>query len=113
MVADALDHCGGTRVAHAEALADEAAEEDLATGGAVADHVAGDRVLLGGELGAAIGSNDDTPAGQALGDVVVGVTLEPQRDPGRHERAEALAGRAAEVDVDRAVGQTGAAVALW
>ena len=49
------------------------------------------------------------PARQALADVVVGVALEAQRDAAGHERAEALAGRAAEVDVDRAVGQALAA----
>ena len=51
VVADALDHRGGARVAHAEALADDAAEEDLAAGRAVGDDVAGDDVLLGGERG--------------------------------------------------------------
>ena len=48
------------------------------------------------------------PARQALADVVVGVADQPDLDAGRHERAEALAGRSGEGDVDRAVGQTGA-----
>ena len=49
VVADALDDRGGARVAHAEALADDAAEEDLAAGRAVPDHVAGDDLVLGDE----------------------------------------------------------------
>ena len=65
----------------------------------------------GGEQRSAIRVNDDATTGQPLGDVVVGVTLETQGDARGHERPEALAGRAAEVDVDRAVGQSGTAVA--
>ena len=38
--------------------------------------------------------DDDLAAGQALADVVVGVAFERQRHAARHERAEALAGRA-------------------
>ena len=49
VVADALDDGEGARVAHAEALADDAAQEDLAAGRAVGDHVAGDDVVLGDE----------------------------------------------------------------
>ena len=49
VVADALDHRDRARVAHAEALADDAADEDLAAGRAVEHDVAGDDVLLGDE----------------------------------------------------------------
>ena len=80
MIADAFHHRGSTRVANAEALADDAAQEDLAAGRAVADHVAGDRVLLGSELGTTIRANDDPSTRQSLGDVVVGIALEPQGD---------------------------------
>ena len=57
-------------------------------------------------------AHDDAAAGQALADVVVRVALEPQRDAAREERAEGLAGRADEGEVDRVVGQAVAAVAL-
>ena len=97
MVADALDHRGGAGVAHAEALADEAAQEDLAAGGAVADDVAGDDVVLGGERRVAVGAHHHSPTGQALADVVVGVALQRHRHARRHERTEALPGRATEV----------------
>jgi hypothetical protein len=50
VVTDALDDGGRARVAHAEPLAGDAAQEDLAGGGAVADDVAGDDVLLGDEV---------------------------------------------------------------
>ena len=53
VVADAFDHRDGAGVAHGEALADDAADERLAAGGPVEDHVAGDDLLLGHEAGAA------------------------------------------------------------
>ena len=49
--------------------------------------------------------DDDPPAGEALAQVVVGVADQPQRHARGQERPEALPGRAAEGDVDRAVGQ--------
>ena len=70
------------------------------------------RVLLGDELGTAIGPDHDSPTRQSFGDVVVGVALESQGDAGRDERAEALAGRSTELDVDRAVRQACSAVTL-
>ena len=48
------------------------------------------------------------PPGQPLAEVVVGVTDQAQRHPAGHEGPEALAGRAGQADVDRAVGQPGA-----
>jgi hypothetical protein len=47
VVAGAFDDGDGAGVAHAEALAGDAAEEDLAGGGAVEHGVADDDVLLG------------------------------------------------------------------
>ena len=105
MVADAFDDRGGTGVAHAEALAGDAADERLARRRAVERDVADDDVVLGDERRVTIGMADDDPARQALGEVVVGVALEPQRDAARHEGGEALARGTAEVHVDRAVGQ--------
>ena len=112
VVADALDDGGGTGVADAEPLADDAAQEHLAGGRAVQDHVAGDDLLLGRRTAPSGGGrDDDAPAGQALAEVVVGVAGQPQRDAPRHERAERLPGRAGEVHVDRVVGQPLAAPA--
>ena len=102
----------GPGVADAEPLADLAAQEHLAAGRAVGDDVAGDDVLLGREDGRPVRPDDDAAAGQALGDVVVGVAEQPQRDAGRQERAERLAGRAGEGDVDGAVGQA-LRIAAW
>ena len=111
VIADALDDRGRAGVAHAEALADHTADERFARRGAVQHDVAGDDVVLGGERRVAVRPDDHPTARQALGRVVVGVALEPQRDAPRQERAEALAGRAAQVDVDGVVGQALAAVA--
>ena len=105
MVAHTLDHGDGPGVAHAEALADHTAEEQLAAGGAVADHVAGDHVLLGDQRRDAVGAHDHASAREPLADVVVGVTLEPQRDAARQEGAERLPGRTGEGQVDRAIRQ--------
>ena len=53
------------------------------------------------------GRIDDEPAaGEALADVVVRVAFQFQRDAAGQERAEALPGRAGELEVDRAVRQT-------
>ena len=59
VVADALDDRGRAGVADAEALADQAAQEELAGRGAVADDVAGDDVGLGLQRGGAVGTDDD------------------------------------------------------
>ena len=67
----------------------------------------------GGERRRPVGPDHDPAAGQALADVVVGVALEPQRDAARQERAERLAGRPDEGQVDRVVGQPVAAVRAW
>ncbi len=112
VVADALGDDRGAGVAHAEPLADAAAQEQLAAGGAVGDDVAGDGGVLREVVGRAVGADDDPAAGQALADVVVGVALEPQGDAPGQEGAEGLAGRAGEGDVDGAVGQARAAVLL-
>ncbi len=56
-------------------------------------------------------AHDDPPARQALADIVVGVADQLQGHATREERAEALARRAGQADVDRAVGQAGVAVA--
>src|ERR1700735_40674 len=55
----------------AEPLAHDAAQEDLAAGGTVADHVARDDLLFGGEHGLRGGPDDEPSAGQALAQVVV------------------------------------------
>ena len=94
VVAHALDDERRARVAHAEPLADQAAQEDLPGRRAVADDVARDHVVLGGEHRVAVGADRDAPARQALADVVVGVAEQPQRDAARQERAERLARRA-------------------
>src|SRR5690606_20512750 len=109
VVAHALGDDERPGVADAEPLADLAAQEHLAAGGTVGEGVAGDDAVLGEVVGAAVGTDNDPAAGQALADVVVGVALQPEGDTARDEGAEGLAGRAGEGDVDGVVGQTGAA----
>src|SRR3546814_3434922 len=75
MVTDALDHQGGTRVAHREPFAGLSPQEHLTRRGPVADRVPGDHLLRGIERRGAVGAYDDPPAREALADVVVGVAL--------------------------------------
>ena len=83
---------------------------ELPAGRAVEHGVAGDDLVLGGRArrpaggrrALGIGCDDQPPAGQALADVVVGVTGQAQRHPARYERAERLAGGAAQRDGDGA-----------
>src|SRR3546814_14022682 len=98
MVTDALDHQGGTRVAHREPFAGLSPQEHLTRRGPVADRVPGDHLLRGIERRGAVGAYDDPPAREALADVVVGVALEAQRDPLRHDGTEGLACGAREQD---------------
>ena len=111
VIAHALDHRVDAAVAHAEALARHAADVGLAAGRAVERDVADDDVFLGDEGRAVRRVDDDLAARQPLADVVVGVAFERQRDAARHERAEALPGRALEVQLDRVVRQPVGAVA--
>ena len=108
VVADALDHRGRPRVAHAEALPHLPADEDLAGGGAVEDDVAGDDLVLGGERRTLRGPHDEPPARQALAEVVIGVAVEAHRDSVGHEGAEALARRPGEGQRDGVVGRPAA-----
>jgi len=66
VVADPLGHGQRAGVAHAEPFADDAAQEELPGGGAVADHVPGDNLLVGGEVRLRVGRDDDPAAGQPL-----------------------------------------------
>ncbi len=102
VVAHALDDGGGAGVADAEPLAHHAPDERLAGGRAVEADVAGDDLAV--EQVARRGDRDPA-ARQALADVVVGVAGQLQRDPLRHERAEGVARRTGEADVDRVLGR--------
>src|SRR5262249_20058248 len=92
-------------VAAGEALARRAVEERLARGRAVQRDVAHDHVLLGHEAGPARRVDHEASAREPLAHVVVRVAFEREREPARDERAEALAGRALEHELDRVVGQ--------
>ena len=76
VIAHALDHRGCAGVAHREALAGDAVEEDLAAGCAVEDHVADQDALLGQEAGGLGRIDDDAPAGKPLAQVIVGVAFQ-------------------------------------
>eukprot|EP01136_Pigoraptor_vietnamica_P023733 Opistho-1_new@6558 len=113
VVAHTLAHGRGTRVAHAEALRRDAADERATARGAVEAHVTHNDVVLRDKPGGIrAGANNDRATGKALADVVVRVAVEFDRDALREERAERLARRARELDADRVVGEAGLAVRL-
>src|SRR5262245_741259 len=112
VVADALDDRVDSAVANAEPLAGHAAHEGFAAGRAVEGDVADDDVLLGDERALLRREDDERAAREPLAPVVVGVALEREGDTPRYEGAEALPGRAGEVDADRVVGEPLAAPLL-
>ena len=111
MVAHALDDGAHAAIAHGEAFAGHAADVGFAVRRPVQGHVADDDVLLRGEGRAGRRIQDDLAAGQALGEIVVGVARQFQRHAGRDEGRETLAGGPVEPEVDGVLGQAGTAVA--
>src|SRR6266566_9757401 len=92
VIARALDHRDRARVAHAEALAHTARDEEPAAGGAVGDRVAGKHRL--GRRVVREGLDRDHPAAHALADVVLGLAFERELDVAIEKRSKALPGAA-------------------
>ena len=108
-----FDNRGGAGVANSEPLARHAVEESLAGSRAVKHDVADQDVLFRHEVGPLRRDRrSDSSAGESLADVIVGVAFERQRHALRQKRAEALAGRAVEVELDRVFRQTRRSVLL-
>ncbi len=105
VIAGAFDDGRGAGIAHAKALAGDAAKIRLAGDRAVHHRIADDDVLVGLRRTLGIRIDDDAAARQALADVVVGRSLQLEADAAREECAEALAGGALERDMDRVLGQ--------
>ena len=112
VIAHAFDDGRRAAIAHREPLAGEAIDEDFARRRAVEQRIADDDVFLGIEGRARRRLHDDPAAGEALAQVVVGVADELQRHALGEEGPETLAGRAAESQLESAVGQSLAAVVL-
>ena len=100
--ADPLDDRLGAAVADREAHPRPADEVQPPAGRAVEDGVAGDGLAGGVGRQVGLGDDRDPAAGQALADVVVGLADELAVDAGPDERAERLAGGAAQLEADRA-----------
>src|SRR5262249_56158395 len=99
-------------VAHAEALAGDAADVGLTAGRSIERDVADDDVVLGHEGARARREHGELAAPEPLTPVVVGVAIQREGDAARHERAEALPGRAREVDAEHGARRPGAAPPL-
>src|SRR5690606_10279551 len=115
MIAHALDHGVDTGITDAETLTHDAAQIDLTGDGAIADDVAGNDVLLRLEArldGLPRRVRHDPRAAQALAEVVIGVSFQFQGQSLGCEAAEALPGRAVELEVDGVIRQAIKAIAL-
>src|SRR5690242_12457499 len=112
MIAGALDHGDCPRVAHGKALTRHAPEIALPADGPVEHGVADDNALLRRDAGAGIRAHDQLAPGEALADVVVGLTDEVEADAVRQPGAETLPGRALEGKPYAILGQAGMAVAF-
>ncbi len=110
MVAHAFDDGLHARIADAETLPGDAVDVGGAGGGAVEGDVPGDDLLLGLELRSLGRVDDDLAAGEALADVIVGVTLEFEGHAVRTEGTEGLARTTLELEMDRVLGQARAAM---
>ena len=114
MVACALDDGDGSRVAHTETFAYLTVDIEFARSSTVQSSVTCNDVLLSLEVVAPAGrwQNRDAPARKALAEVVVGLTLETDVEAAHGKGTEALASRALEFNLNRAVGKTLFAVFL-
>src|SRR5208282_2631316 len=105
VVAGALDHSDGARIAYRKALAGDAVEVGLAFGCSIHNRVADDDVLWT-EAAEIVGrTHDDASPGQTLARVVVGIADQVKRDAAGQKSAEALAGGSLQLDVNRVVRQ--------
>ena len=110
VIADRFHHGGDAAVAHAKSLPRHAADVSFALGRAVKGDVARDDVLLRHKGGTLRRIKDDLAAGQALAQIIVGVAFQNPRQAPRHEGAEALSGRAFEMNLDGVLRQPPGAV---
>src|ERR1035441_9700194 len=101
MVADSLDDRVRAAVTHRESLAGYAAEERFAAGGAVERDVADNDVVFGLEGRFLRRAHRDKSARESLAAVVVRVAFEMERNSRREPRAETLAGRTFEMNLNR------------
>src|SRR6185312_5491004 len=101
MIADAFDNRIHAGVADAKSFTHDAAKINLPRDAAIADHIAGDDVLLRLKRGNLRRIRDDPPARQPFAEVIVRITLQFQRHAFGEEASEALARVAIELEVNR------------
>ena len=110
MIAYALDHRDGTGVAHAEALAGDAAEVAFAGDCAVKHGVADNNGFFGLDRSVLDRAHHQTSPRQSLADIVVAVAFQIEGNAMREKRTEALPGGTLEGYGDGVLGQTRMAV---
>ena len=100
MVAHALCHQGGTAVSDCKAFTGPAVDKNATGGGAVADHIAGNHVILSPESGFCRHTDTDAAAGKPFPHKVVCLANEPQRDSLHQESTETLPGCSPQIDAE-------------
>ena len=105
MVAAALDHHGGTGVAHGKTLTCKTVNEAAAARGTKERNVAHDDVLVELVGRMRVGAHRHLAARKTLAKVIVGVAAHVERNAARQKGAKALTGRTIAIDGDGAGGQ--------
>ena len=100
MVAHALCHQDGTTVSDRKAFTGPAVDKNATGGGAVADHIAGNHVILSPESGFCRHPDTDAATGKPFPHKVICLANEPQRDPLHQESTEALPGTSPQIDAE-------------
>ena len=112
VITDAFYHCARAAVSHTKTLTTHAPKIRLTRSRAVQRDIADQNIFFRHKGRGARRKDDEFAAGQALADIIVGVTFQTQRDTTRNKCRETLAGRAIEIDFDGVVRQTLTAMAL-
>src|SRR6201999_1804152 len=98
MVAGSFHNCECTGIADGESLAGAAGREQLSAGRAIQTGVAHDDGLARREIRSRRRPQDDTAAGHAFADVVIGFALEIEMQAACVPHPEALSGRTLQID---------------
>src|SRR5262245_27655948 len=112
MNAGAFDDGHGAGIAYCEPLAGDAAEIAFTADRSIEHGVSDDNRSLRDNTGIGRGPDNNATAGETLADIVVALALELERDAFGKPGAEALAGSADKLHMDRVVGQASMAVTL-
>src|SRR5277367_1565793 len=105
MVSDAFNNRRCAGIAHREAFSGDATEKRFAAGCAIQRNVADEHAFLRGKPGSSRWIYDNSPTGESLTDVVVGVAFERKRDSFTKECRKTLSRGTGEASLDGSIRQ--------